>query len=235
MSRARPNELASETRLRRDASRAATCTGYMTVSTPSPMHAHAQAGARTGRQPRQRGDGRRAASPCSRRAIRRAAPVIRELRPDDGTILDEVFAGLSERSRYLRFHSPLHRLSDRFRATLLDVDGRDRLALVALVCTPDGPRPVGIVRLSRTGPGDADIAIAVADAMHRQGVGRQLLTALGDRAAELGLTRLTAEILPENTAAAALFRAVFPHGPTRRGGGILTLTCHPAEGAHHSS
>jgi len=199
----------------------------VTVSTypPARAQAHGRAGL-SGGLPRQRGEGRlRAAEPCSRRAIRRAVPLVRELTPRDGAALDEVFAGLSPRSRYLRFHAPVHQLSDRFRTALLDVDGRDRLALVAVVCTPDGPRAAGIVRLARTGAHAAEVAIEVADELHRQGIGRLLLTTLGDRAAELGLTRLTAEILAENTAAQALFRSVFPDGPTRRADGILTLTC----------
>ncbi|MDT3441420.1 GNAT family N-acetyltransferase [Pseudofrankia sp. BMG5.37] len=199
----------------------------MTVSLCSPDRTQAQARAgQVGGVPRQRGETRRrAAAPCSRRAIRRAVPLVRELTPRDGAALDEVFAGLSPRSRYLRFHAPLHQLSSRFRATLLDVDGRDRLALVAVVCTPEGPRTAGIVRLARTGPREAEVAIEVADALHRQGIGRLLLTTIGQRAGELGLTHLTAEVLAENTPALALFRSVFPDGPTRRAGGILTLTC----------
>ncbi|WP_007508292.1 MULTISPECIES: GNAT family N-acetyltransferase [Pseudofrankia] len=202
----------------------------MTVSIYSPDRAQAQSRAgQVGGIPRQRGEGRRrAAAPCSRRAIRRAVPLIRELTPQDGEALDEVFAGLSPRSRYLRFHAPLHRLSSRFRATLLDVDGQDRLALVAVVCTPEGPRAAGTVRLARTGPGEAEVAIEVADALHRQGIGRLLLTTIGQRAAELGLVCLTAEVLAENTPALALFRSVFPDGPTRRADGILTLTCRLA-------
>ncbi|WP_076820983.1 GNAT family N-acetyltransferase [Pseudofrankia asymbiotica] len=202
----------------------------MQVSAHSPDLVRAQARAgQPGDIPRQRGETRRrTASPCSRRAIRRAVPLVRELTPRDGAALDEVFAGLSPRSRYLRFHAPLHQLSRRFRATLLDVDGRDRLALVAVVCTAEGPRAAGIVRLARTGPREAEVAIEVADAMHRQGIGRLLLTTLGHRATELGLTHLTAEVLAENTPALALFRSVFPDGPTRRADGILTVTCRLA-------
>jgi GNAT superfamily N-acetyltransferase len=199
----------------------------MSVSVYSPDRASGPARAgEAGGVPRQRGGGRwRSDTPCSRRAVRRAVPLVRDLRPSDGAALDEVFAGLSPRSRYLRFHAPLHRLSSRFRATLLDVDGRDRLALVAVVCTPDGPRAAGIVRIVRTGPRTAEVAIEVADTLHRQGIGRLLLNALGRRAAELGITQLTADVLAENTAALGLFRSVFPDGPTRRADGILTLTC----------
>ncbi|MBL7496813.1 GNAT family N-acetyltransferase [Frankia sp. CNm7] len=202
----------------------------MTVSTYPPVRAQARAAGQSGGPggiPRQRGGQARrpATSPCSRRAIRRALPMVRELTPDDGAILDELFAGLSERSRYLRFHAPLHRLSERFRASLLDVDGQDRLALVAELCTSEGPRPVGMARLSRTGPGTAEIAVEVVDEHHRRGVGRQLLTALGARATELGLTTLAAEILAENVAAQSLVRSVFPSGRTYRADGVLTLTC----------
>lgn len=65
----------------------------------------------------------------------------------------------------------------------------------------------------------------MVDAYHRRGIGRELLTALADRAAQRGLRTLTADVLAENVGAQALLRAVFPDGPTRRAHGVLTLTC----------
>ena len=35
--------------------------------------------------------------------------VLRDLRPDEGDLLDVLMTGLSPRSRYLRFHSPSRR------------------------------------------------------------------------------------------------------------------------------
>lgn len=58
-------------------------------------------------------------------------------------------------------------------------------------------RPGGIARTNRDPqrPAEAEIAVAVVDAWHRRGVGRQLVTAVA---------------LPENDAVLGLLRAVFP-------------------------
>ena len=63
----------------------------------------------------------------------------RLLTSDDGATVDAVFAGLSERSRYLRFHTAMPRLTGSVRRSLLDVDGHDRAALVAEVPGPAAP------------------------------------------------------------------------------------------------
>jgi GNAT superfamily N-acetyltransferase len=150
---------------------------------------------------------------------------VRRLRTDDTLVIDTVFAGLSDQSRYLRFHSPVPRLSGPLRRMLLDVDDRDRLALVAEARTSGGWDPVGVARLIRTAPGQAEIAVAVIDAWHRRGIGRILLTAVRVAATAHGLDRLTAFVLAENHAAQALIRSVFPLCRSRQDGATVHMTC----------
>ena len=169
-----------------------------------------------------------------------AGLVVRPLRPDEPDVVDAVFEGMSMRSRYLRFHAPVRQLPPRYRQVLTDVDGRDRIALVAELPPADvsaggtadgtgGParRPVGIARLIRTGPEQAEVAVSVVDAAHRRGVARALLTALDERATALGLRQLHAYVLAENTGALALFRSVFAQGPAVFEGDAIRLTCLP--------
>lgn len=148
---------------------------------------------------------------------------LRPLRRTDGDVLDAVFAGLSPRSRYLRFHSPIHGLGPPMRRALLAVDGRDHVALVA---TARG-EPVGIARLirDRLHPEEAEVAFEVVDAWQRRGVGRLLLTTLAEEAQRLGVRRLRALVLPENAAAFALLRSVFPVCFARRGDDATELVC----------
>jgi GNAT superfamily N-acetyltransferase len=140
---------------------------------------------------------------------------VRELRRDEGDVLDALVAGLSPHGRYLRFHAPIPALSDGMRRALLDVDGRDRIALVA---EADDGTPVGIARTSRDRevPGEAEIAVSTVDTWHRRGVGRLLVAAIAERARAVGVRRLTARVLHENGAAIALFRSAFPVCLTRR-------------------
>ena len=46
---------------------------------------------------------------------------VRPLRRDEGAVLDTVFAGLSPRSRYLRFHSPVGDLGRGREITMDDI------------------------------------------------------------------------------------------------------------------
>lgn len=111
--------------------------------------------------------------------------------------VDAVFAGLSARSRYLRFHSPVPRLSHSLRRSLTDLDGQRRVAVVARILGD----PVGIARFVATGPGgDAEVAVAVVDRCQGRGIGHALLAALAEIAADLGYRQLTGSVLPENVA-----------------------------------
>jgi GNAT superfamily N-acetyltransferase len=150
---------------------------------------------------------------------------LRELPPGDaGRAVDTVFAGLSARSRYLRFHSPVPRLSDSLRRQLAELDGRRRAALVAEALDHGGPFPIGIVRLADCGAGRADVAVAVVDAWQRRGVGRRLLAAAAELAERLGYTDLCGLVLPENLAMRGLIRQVFAQSRVRLDDQVLEFT-----------
>jgi GNAT superfamily N-acetyltransferase len=136
---------------------------------------------------------------------------------DAPAAVDAVFAGLSPRSRYLRFHSPVPRLSASLRRALADLDGHRRVAVAGYPADPAGDPagpPVGIARFATAAGGqahgEAEVAVAVVDRWQRRGVGRGLLTALAAVAADLGYRRLTGTVLPENTAMLALAAQLAP-------------------------
>ena len=110
---------------------------------------------------------------------------IRELGPGDGDVVDVVFAGLSPRSRYLRFQGPVAELSAATRRSLTALDGRTHVALAAFT----QGRPIGIVRIIDLGDGRGELAVEVVDRWQGCGVGTRLLQAARDRAAEHGLPR----------------------------------------------
>ena len=120
--------------------------------------------------------------------------------------VDAVFAGLSARSRYLRFHSPTPRLTASARRVPVDVDGERHAA----VCARIGGDPVGIARLIKTGECGAEIAVAVIDLWQRRGVGRRLLEELTAVAARMDIATLHGDVLPDNEGMLALVRKVLP-------------------------
>src|ERR1700712_1428442 len=149
---------------------------------------------------------------------------VRDLRPHDSALLDDLFARMSLQSRYLRFHAAVISLSETARASLLDVHERDHIALVAQV----GGETIAIAQFIRDcrAPDVAEVAIAVADDWHRRGVGRHLFDRLTKRAAASGITRFIATVLPSNRAALGLFRSVFPDRITRPGDQVVDLEAH---------
>jgi GNAT superfamily N-acetyltransferase len=131
----------------------------------------------------------------------------------------EIFAGLSSRSRQLRFLTPKTRLTDGELRRLTDVDQHDHVALVA-VSTRTG-RPIGIGRFIReAGRVDsADVALAVVDAWQDRGVGTLLANALARRALEVGVRRFTLVMQHDNLAVRRLLH--------RSSGTVSRLTHDP--------
>ncbi len=149
----------------------------------------------------------------------------RHLTSADGATVDAVFAGLSEQSRYLRFHTPMPRLPGSMRRSLLDVDGHDRAGLVAEVPGPRGTLPLGMARLDRTGSCHAELAIAVVDTWQGLGIGRRLMTELSELADRNGYSLLQAYVLRENQRALRLLETVFPGARVHWDGSVVQVDC----------
>jgi RimJ/RimL family protein N-acetyltransferase/nucleotide-binding universal stress UspA family protein len=139
----------------------------------------------------------------SRTRLRDGSSVeIRPIEPEDRELLRSGFADLSERSRYLRFQSPLTELSDQQLSYLTVVDHHDHEALLA-VDASNGDA-VGVARFVRITDDVAECAIVVADEWHNRGLGSELLERLVERAHEEGIERFTALVLADNTDALRL-------------------------------
>jgi len=128
--------------------------------------------------------------------------LIRPISPGDRELLRAGFERLSERSRYMRFQSPLAGLSDRQLSYLTVVDHHDHEALVGL--DPDSGDLIAVARFVRVNDGVAECAIVVADDWQGRGVATTLLDRLVDRARQEGIERFTALLLAENSDALRL-------------------------------
>jgi RimJ/RimL family protein N-acetyltransferase len=150
--------------------------------------------------------------------------VIRPIRPEDRDRLQAGLARLSERSRYLRFHAPVRRLSPEQLRYLTEVDGVDHVAWVAL--DPDDPSEpgMGVARYVRL-PGEptvAEAAVTVQDRYQGRGLGTLLLELLSRSAVANGIETLRNYVLAENTAMLEVFDAL---GASRvdEGGGVYRV------------
>ena len=134
------------------------------------------------------------------------AATLRPLAAGDRALIADVFERLSPRSRFLRFFTPVPRLPKRTLDALMDVDGVDHVALIAL---HEG-RCVGVVRAvrDRDDRSLAHLGLTVVDAYQGRGLGRALLAAIRDAAADRGVRALVLDVHPENDVMQRLMRSL---------------------------
>jgi GNAT superfamily N-acetyltransferase len=139
--------------------------------------------------------------------------LVRHVRPEDKLMLQQGFDALSEQSRVFRFCTPKRELSAQELCYLTELDGVNHVALGALLLDEHGTsQGAGIARYVRlvAEPSVAEAAVAVADALQGKGLGRTLLTRLGQVAARHGIERFRCLVLEENYAMLALLRSLDP-------------------------
>jgi RimJ/RimL family protein N-acetyltransferase len=143
--------------------------------------------------------------------------LVRQLGPQDGPVLAEAVEAMSERSRFLRFHSGIARLSDSTLRTLTEIDHHDHEALAAL--DPATGAIVAVARFIRDAddPRRAELAVTVGDSWQRRGLGTLLLRRLARMAADVGVRHFTADVLAENRATLDLLRRLGTVDVTRHG------------------
>jgi RimJ/RimL family protein N-acetyltransferase len=131
---------------------------------------------------------------------------LKRLRHGERRPVLEVFDGLSDRSRTLRFHGAKPRLRADEVEQLADVGGCGREAVIAL--ERGSRRAIGIARFVRD-ENDArlaEVAFEVVDEWQGRGIGRRLMNELVPLAQASGIDRFRAHVLPGNDAAVAILR-----------------------------
>lgn len=121
---------------------------------------------------------------------------IRPIRPDDVERLQAFHRTLSPVVIHLRFHGMLRELPSNLARSFCTVDGRDRVAFVAVASVPE--QIVGVGRYDRVDPTTAEIAFVVTDAYHHMGIGTRLLERLIHSARRHDIGQLLAWVLPGN-------------------------------------
>jgi len=121
---------------------------------------------------------------------------------EDADALLDFFSGLSDHSRYLRFHG-FPALGPKLVEPVLEPDWHERGALIGSL---DG-RIVALANWVRLrDPKAAEVAFTVGDDFQGHGIGTRLLEQLVERAAEAGIEEFVAEVLLENSAMLDVFR-----------------------------
>jgi RimJ/RimL family protein N-acetyltransferase len=149
--------------------------------------------------------------------------VVRSLCPEDEAGLARMFEDLSDSSRYRRFLGGKPRLSPAALERLMQVDHRDHEALVAV--PGEGGDVIGEARYVRDEDDRtmAELAISVADAWQRHGLGTALAHDLAHRAADEGIEEFSAEVLADNDGIHHLVQQVGEVEASPRGSGLAVL------------
>lgn len=135
------------------------------------------------------------------------APVLRDIRPTDKPALVSFHARLSADTRYRRYHAMKGDLTRGDLRYLTEVDGHGHVALVAE--HPERPGELlGVARVVAypDAPGEAELAIVVADDVQAGGVGAALVEGLLRRAADEGYEQVVAEVQADNHRALRFFQ-----------------------------
>lgn len=155
---------------------------------------------------------------------------VRAIRASDRDALAAGFAAMSDDSRYQRFLTPIHELTERQLDYLTELDHDSHEALIAF--DPATGRFAGVARFVRLAdPAAAEAAVTVHDDWQGKGVGTALCNMLSDRARELGVERFTAVLLASNRSMLDVLSSLGPaHVISSEGSTIEVEVALPEQG-----
>jgi acyl-CoA synthetase (NDP forming)/RimJ/RimL family protein N-acetyltransferase len=128
---------------------------------------------------------------------------VRPIVPSDAELLVDFHSRQSSESIYFRYFSPRPTLTDRDLERLTNVDYVDRMAFIGIIAG----QLVGVARYDRQpGRRDAEVAFFTDDSHAGRGIATVLLEYLAAAAREAGVTRFTAQVLPQNRRMLSVFK-----------------------------
>jgi acetyltransferase len=132
---------------------------------------------------------------------------IRPIRPEDASLLVELFESLSPRSVYLRFFTPMKHLPHSMLARFTQIDYDRHIALVALAESETNEKMLGVARvIIGRNIREAEFSVVVSDSWQGKGIGAALLMRCLRIAKDRGIQKVMGTVLAENTQMLALGR-----------------------------
>lgn len=130
--------------------------------------------------------------------------LVRPMSADDIPRVQDLFERLSPRSRFFRYSAPVNAVPHAWLRSLESLDDATRQAVGAF----HREQLVGAAYyvVTASDPTQADVAVEVADAFQRDGLGTLLIAEISRLARVHGVTSFSATVLRENAAVARLVR-----------------------------
>jgi acetyltransferase len=157
--------------------------------------------------------------------------VIRPIRPEDASLERAFVDRLSPDSRYNRFMYRMGKLSSKMLARFTQIDYDREMALV-VVLTEGGQetRFLAVARYVTNPDGEScEFALAVADDVQRQGIGRKVMHSLFSAASDCGLEIMEGDVLASNAKMLRLCESLGFHLLRKSDDPEVIAVCRPLE------
>jgi RimJ/RimL family protein N-acetyltransferase len=123
---------------------------------------------------------------------------VRPIRPDDAILIRYLLAHVSKEDLRLRFFDSIEEFSHQFIAGLTDIDGLRAMALVAI--DEASSEMLGVVRLHTDARRETgEYAILLRSDLKGRGLGWGLMQLIIEYAKSQGISRITGQVLQENS------------------------------------
>ncbi|MGL5839537.1 MAG: GNAT family N-acetyltransferase [Sphingorhabdus sp.] len=135
---------------------------------------------------------------------------LRTIRPSDEDRLREGIRAMSDQSRYQRFFTAFHDPPPAVVRRLSAVDGHDHIGWGAIRSDTEKPLPIGAAHAIRSidDPKKGELAVALLDDYHGQGLARMLIALVLFDCIEEDMPTLEMEVMATNSAAVRLVQAL---------------------------
>ncbi len=151
--------------------------------------------------------------------------LLRPIQSTDEGLVQEFFYSHSEETIYNRYFRSLRALPHDTAQSMVNLDYRKQMAIVATTGRMGRERIVGVGRFAAEGDGQrAETAYTVGDEFQGQGLGTVLQYHLARYARAVGFKGLTATVLDSNQPVFTLFGKLGPYKKERIDSGIFKLT-----------
>lgn len=132
--------------------------------------------------------------------------LLRPIKPDDESLMKEMFYSFSEQTVYLRYHGSLKSMPHNKMQVFCNVDYDTEMALVAVVGPPGHEDIIAVGRyMTDAARTSAEFAFVVQDNWQRQGLGTLLFNRLAEIARDAGIRKFGADVLAENSGMLKIF------------------------------
>jgi acetyltransferase len=133
--------------------------------------------------------------------------LLRPIKPEDESMLAEMFEGLSEETQRLRFFAQIKDITHDLLVRYTQIDYDREISIIAETGKADKKEIAGAVRLVKE-PYDsaAEFAVLVGDKWQNQGLGNKLTDYALEIAKKKGIDRVYAKLSPDNMIIAHMFK-----------------------------